>query len=382
MRNFSYKLYSTKKNKKLHQMLDTSCVIWNHCVNLNNRFYSLYGKSIPKGKLDKHISKLRKKNPYWMNLNSQTVQEIVQRYEAALVGFFKGLKKRRPKTKSWHKFTSFLFKQSGYKVEGNKIIISKIGTFKFHKSRDYGDIRNVRIKRNSCGDLFIIICSKEYIEKPYYRKSSDVAPMGMDFGLKMFLTTSDDEEIQSPLFYKKMNKEIKKKHRNLSKCKKGSNNRKKRRGELSRLYRRIKHLREDHQWKLAHELCGRYSHIFIEDLNIEGMKRLWGRKVSDLCFSEFVTKLEHIALKYDTVVHKIDRWFPSTKTCFDCGHINHDLTLRDRFWTCPCCGAEHQRDKNSAKNILRKGIFSFQRMSNTNCPQLASFACMEESHAL
>lgn len=91
--------------------------------------------------------------------------------------------------------------------------------------------------------------------------------------------------------------------------------------ELQQAYRKINNLRSDFQWKLAHDLCKQYDYIFIEDLNIEEMKRLWGKRVSDLSHSSFIDKLMYISSKYGVTIHKIDKWYPSSKTC-ECGCIN------------------------------------------------------------
>lgn len=106
-----------------------------------------------------------------------------------------------------------------------------------------------------------------------------------------------------------------------------NNDRRRRLFELQQTYRKINNLRSDFQWGLAHQLCKQYDYIFIEDLNIEGMKRLWGKKVSDLSHSSFIDKLTYVALKYGVIVHKIDKWYPSSKTC-ECGCINKGLSLR------------------------------------------------------
>ena len=96
------------------------------------------------------------------------------------------------------------------------------------------------------------------------------------------------------------------------------------------------------------------------------MTKLWGRKMSDLAHAEFVNKLEYIAGKYGVTVHKIDRFFPSSKTC-TCGYVNKELTLRDCHWTCPECGTRHHRDELTACNILRQGIAELESGRKTTC---------------
>ena len=122
---------------------------------------------------------------------------------------------------------------------------------------------------------------------------------------------------------------------------------------LAKLHYRIENQRADFQWKLAHMLCKYNSVIAIEDLNLKGMQKMWGRKVSDLGYGEFVKKLEYIAGKYDTSVIKIGRFEASSQICHCCGYKNSETkSLAIREWVCPVCGTTHDRDINAAINIL------------------------------
>ena len=124
---------------------------------------------------------------------------------------------------------------------------------------------------------------------------------------------------------------------------------------MALLHCRISNQRKDFHFKLAALLAKQNKIICIEDLNLVGMKALWGRKVSDLGFASFVSILEHQATKTGCSVVKIDRWYPSSKECHCCHAINHNLQLRDRIWTCSC-GVTHDRDVNAAINIERVGM--------------------------
>ena len=104
------------------------------------------------------------------------------------------------------------------------------------------------------------------------------------------------------------------------------------------------------------ELCKRFDTIAIETLNLDGMKRLWGRKVSDLAFSSFVEILKYKCKKHGRELRQVGRWTATTKPCSACGFHNEDLKLSDRQWRCPECGSHHDRDINAAINILRAGI--------------------------
>jgi putative transposase len=178
---------------------------------------------------------------------------------------------------------------------------------------------------------------------------------GFDFGLTTYLTGSDGSERHAPQPFKQALNRLAQANRALSRKCQGSKNRRKAKDHLSRVHRRVASVRQAFHWELAHALCAQYDTIRLETLNLQGMKALWGRKVSDLGFGTFVAILHHVASTTGAVVQHIDPWFPSTKRCHVCGHINDSITLRDRVWTCPACGTVHRRDGNVASNINEAG---------------------------
>lgn len=360
MYNISFKAYNNKKLKHIHRMIDTSAWIWNHCIALQKRYYSLYKKYINCNRLQKHIAKLRKKNPRWKELNSQSVQEICQRVDASYNRFFKKLSKRPPKFKKAKNFNSFVLKQIGWKINDNVLTINKI-KYKFSKSRDYEKIKRISVKRNKLGEIFFVLCCDI---KPIKYERVGNSTIGMDFGLKTFLTLSDSTKIDSPQFFKRYQKEIAVANKSFSKKVKGSKNRKKALKRLQRIHIDVSNKRKDFHWKLAHHLCRENSLICIEDLNIDGMKKLYGKKISDVSFSSFINILECVAVKYDTHIQKIDRFFPSSKKC-TCGEINNELKLSDREWRCKSCGEIHDRDILAANNILSEGIHLYRTKHKT-----------------
>ena len=351
MISYKYKLYRTDKTKHLDRLLREGAFVWNRALAIQKRYYRLYHKYVSVVNMQKHFSKRYK----FALLHSQSAQEIIQRLDIAYKRFFDHIAKRPPKFRKAIDFCSVVFKQGGYALNGNELVINKLKKkYKFSLSREYsGKIKRLTIKRNHLGEYFVIMCIDRETEK--CGKSHNGASVGIDFGLKVYMTMSDGAEIENPQFLKSNLIELRRRSRNLSKCVKGSNNRKKKRLELDRLFNDISNKRSDFQWKLAHQLCRKYDNIFLEDLSLTGMTRRWGRKMGDLAHGDFVLKLEYIASKYGCTVHKIDRYFPSSRLC-TCGYKNDKLTLKDREWTCPVCGQTHQRDLFAAQNILRQGI--------------------------
>lgn len=258
-----------------------------------------------------------------------------------------------------------MFKQGGYSLNGHVLTINNIKKhFKFSLSRPYeGKVKTLTVKRSHLGEFFVVMVLDKAPQS--IGKTHNGASVGIDFGLKKYLTLSDCTTYDNPQFMKEILIELRRRSRNLSKCEKGSNNSERKRKEIDRLWNDIVNRRSDFQWKLANELCRKYDRIFIEDLNLTGMNRRWGRKMHDLAHAEFVQKLEYVSIKYGVVVHKIDRFYPSSKTC-ECGYVNKDLSLKDRQWVCPECGAIHDRDLLAANNILRRGIYEFESDSKTS----------------
>lgn len=356
MMTYTYKLYRTKRTAKLDAMLREACFVWNHALALQKRYYSMYGKYVSTVRMQKHFAKRIRR----CMLHSQTVQEILQRLDLSYKRFFEHLSPRPPKYRKARDFSSIVYKQGGFKLNGNVLVVNSIRQhYKFSYSRPYkGKVRQIRIKRSRLGEYYLYIVTDTAAGSCVHGKSRKGAFVGMDFGLNTYLTLSDGTRIDNPLFLKSGLKELRRKSRALSRCEKGSGHRRRRREDLERFHECIHYRRDDWQWKTCHELCRRYDTICIEDLSLLGMMRLWGRKVNDLAFGAFVQKLEHVASKYGTKVVKVDRFYPSSKTCSVCQYVNEHLSLRDRHWVCPECGASHDRDLNASVNILRQGIAS------------------------
>ena len=187
MLTYEYKLYHSKRNRKLDAMLREACFVWNHALALQKRYYSLTGKYCPCGRMKAHYAKRIHRHL----LHSQTVQEILERLDESYKRFFNHLAKRPPKFKRVSEFTSIVWKQGGYKLNANVFVVNSIRQqFQFSYSRPYeGKVKTVRIKRSHLGEYYLYIVT-DAVAQPC-RKSHDGASAGMDFGLKDFLTLSD-----------------------------------------------------------------------------------------------------------------------------------------------------------------------------------------------
>lgn len=362
IKTYKFKLYNSKKNKYLHHNIDIASDIWNYCIALHRRYYKMYGKYLPANQLMKHITKIKKreKYAYWNELGSQAIQDVVQRVDRSYKAFFNHVKQKRHGRKSpphfckQTRYKSFTLKQSGYKFHDGNAITIMGQEYKYCASRSIeGEIKTLTVKRNTLGEIHLFVVTKQECEAIPLRAGKAV---GMDFGLKHFLNLDNGLVIDSPQWYKTSLSELRAAHRAVSRCQKGSRNRKRAIQHLERVYAKVSNRRRDWFFKLANQLVCQYAVICIEDLNLDGMKRLWGRKVSDLAFAEFVSILNWVAGNAGTTVVKVERWLPSSKACHVCGTVNTELTLKQRAWTCSCCGTYLNRDVNAAINIKNAGL--------------------------
>ena len=352
-------------------MLDDLADVHNHFLALEKRYYRIYGKYAGRYRLQPHLTKLLKRTKkHWTWIPRDTLDAVIIRIHIAYQRFFawiaNGRRGRRigpPKFKRKQKYRSAKF-QTGYKLSQGSVCLSfkawdptqqkfvfNKRNILYHHHREWeGNVRYIQILRESTGEyyLYVVTDTTSKAVLPTTGKS-----VGADFGMDTYLTLNTGEKIQHPQPLKQSLNELRKLNKSVSRKVKGSQNWWRAVRELARFYRKVSNQRRDWHWKLATDLCRRFDRIATETLNLDAMKRLWGRKVSDLAFYQLVEILKFKCLKHNREFFQIGLWTPTTKPCSACGHHNENLKLSDRHWTCRECGSDHDRDVNAAKNILR-----------------------------
>ncbi|MXZ00095.1 transposase [Candidatus Poribacteria bacterium] len=317
-----------------------------------------------------HLTKLKKLEKYrhWNIPYSWCVQNVVKRL-AQSFREMRTLGRGHPQFKSCKKHKGMTFRGEQVRIEK---LLDKQKHFRNHPTyhirlnghwyrfalhrRIKGQIREVQVTRDALGAVYITLTEdySEVIPEPKTGKAE-----GFDMGIKDFLIGSDGHRYTSPMFYKQNADKLAKAQKAHARKVVGSNNQERERKNIARIHKKTANQRADHHWKLAIDLCKQFDILFFEDLNLTGMKALWGKQVSDLAFGEFIEKLKHQSHKRNRFVFKIGRWTPTTKCCSVCGHKNQSLTLADRSWICSKCSTHLDRDHNAAINILKEGVASF-----------------------
>ncbi|GAB3809657.1 RNA-guided endonuclease TnpB family protein [Micromonospora zhanjiangensis] len=244
-------------------------------------------------------------------------------------------------------------KNSRFKVLDNgRLRLPKIGDLAVRWSRPLpSDPSSVAIIRDASGRYFASFVVQT-TDEPLPKTDSQV---GIDLGLTHFAVMSDGTKIAAPKFLRRAARKLKRLQQDLSRKQKGSANRKKAVKKVARAHARVADTRRDWQHKLSTAIIRDNQAVYVEDLCVVGLGRTrLAKSVHDAGWASFTGMLEYKAARYGRIFGRVDRWFPSTRMCSQCGRINGKMALNVRSWDCPC-GATHDRDLNAAINVLAAG---------------------------
>ena len=378
------RIYPSEKQKVILNKTFGCCrVVYNERLSEHIEYWNLY-KDNPdrpafKGTLPKE---LRETKYPWLGDNTiaEALSQSINNCERAYSNFFKSLKGNRKgkkvgypkfKSKKQHKdsFTLFMIREGGLvDFKSRTIFIPKLKDTKFRIANSTLKSKwlqwfleakplSMTISRNACGEYYCSILFER--EQDIIQNVKLSNSIGLDFSPSSLYIDSNNNTAPNYNPYKQLNKKkLAKLQRNLSRKQKGSNNREKARVKLARFEKHISDSRKDYIEKETLRLVRTYDVIGIEDLNLQGMMKFShnAKNYVDTSWYTFTQKLLWKSQFNDCIVVKADRFYPSSKTCNTCGYVNHNLTLKDRKWTCPSCGSEIIRDANAGKNLRDNAI--------------------------
>lgn len=344
-------------------------LIYNKLLDYKKTQYKEYKQNTSLSQLGKYLTNLKKQYEY-LFLNdvyamclAQTMQDLLKAYD----NFFK-LHKGYPKfkskkdTKQSCRFTNLIFRGKK-KINGNRItLIKQLTNILFKCSRkeeiylNHNEkyIHSVTLTKTSTNKYYLSIL----IDYNIIQKEKLDTVIGLDLGIKDFIVDSNRNRYENKHFYKNQEKKLKKLQRQLSKKQKGSNNRNKLKIKLAKVHENISNQRNTYLHQITSKLVNENQIICIEDLNVKGMmsNHKLAKSIQELSLYEFRRQLEYKCRWYGRQLIIIDRFYPSSKTCHNCGYIYKDLKLSEREWICPHCGKEIDRDYNASLNILDNGL--------------------------
>lgn len=374
-KGFKYRIYPTNTQiEQIELSFKAKRYVWNYFLNINKHRLSHHKSVLNFTKMSRLLTLLKNKQPWLKQCEKSILQNALKvQYETFLDFFSK--KCGFPKFKSYKnnyqsvkmnytnnnieviekeiKYTS----TGKYRKQFCKLKLPKMKKVKISYSRQYqGRIVSSTLSRDTDGKYYISLCC---VDVPKENKVKTGAVVGIDLGIKEFATTSDNEIIDNPKFYRKYENKLIKSQRKLSKRKKGSNNRNKQRLRVNKYHKKIYNCRLDFLHKLSTRLVNDYDIICMEDLNASGMlqNHKLAKSIADASFFEFNRELEYKTKWYGKVYQQIDRFYPSSQLCSHCGNKSSQTKdLGVRTYICPVCGLEIDRDYNASINILNEGL--------------------------
>ena len=355
MRNYKFRLYPNLDQE--HRLQNNL----NVCKWVYNKFVEQTRKSfLSRNDMNYILTELKQSESWLYNYHSKMLQMVSTQLEGSEKAIIelnkKGHKTGQLRFARYNEFRTFTYNQTGFKLDNNKLFLSKIGNIKIKKHRDTPDnIKQVIVTRSKSGKWYACMtCERVNVNPP---KIDFTKAVGIDVGIKSFAYDSDKHNTPNPLNLKKMLKPLVRVQRKVSRRVRGSNNRLKAIRHLQRIHERITNKRNDFQHKLSSTYANHYDVIFVEDLQLTNMMKnhKLAQSIMDSSWGAFLQKLEYKC--------KLLIKVPARNTTIDCSRCGNKVpkNLAVRIHRCDKCNLVIDRDYNASINILQKGLKIFSK---------------------
>jgi len=360
-RAFRYRFYPTPKQESLlRRTLGCVRLVYNRALDARSTAWATESKSISYLQSSAMLTAWKKQDDleFLNEVSSVPLQQTLRHLQTAFSSFF-SKRAKYPRFKKKRNGGSAEFTSSAFRWRDGQLFLAKCSEpLPIRWSRQIPEgctPSTVTVSLSPAGRWHVSLLVDDHTIAPLPPAGSSI---GVDLGLKSLLITSEGEAIKNPRGFNRHRHRLAKAQKRLAKKQKGSRNRQKARERVARIHARITDSRRDHLHKLTTRLIKENQLIAVEDLCVKGMLRSkrYSRSIADAAWGELVRQLEYKANWYGRNLVKVDRFFPSSKTCSECGHVMESMPENIRDWECPGCGAQHDRDINAAKNVLAAGL--------------------------
>ena len=357
-KGFKVRIYPTKEQQALlEKTFGASRFVYNHFLKLKSYLYQEFKIKITYKHTSKMLTELKRQKQWLRVPDKWALQNALKDLDSAYINFFRGQSKY-PKFKRKDDKNSYRT-SSNIRVDNSFITVPKVGLLRYKDSYKLEDkhilkIYSITISKDSVGHYYASIHTEVYI--PCFERTNQ--NIGIDLGIKDFAILSNVMRINNPRILEHLEDKYRRLSKSFSRKVKGSSNYRKAKLKLARFHKYVANIRKDFLHKLSTKLIKAYDIICVENLNFNGLiKSKLAKQFRDVAHSEFVRQLEYKARWYGKTISKVDRFYPSSQLCSSCGYKNKDVkNLKIREWTCTKCGTYHDRDINSAINILNEGL--------------------------
>ena len=359
-RAYRFRFYPTPEQELiLARTFGCARFAYNHMLRLRTDAWMQRQERVGYHETSAALTALKKTPEHaWLNeVSSVPVQQALRHLQTAFTNFF-AKRARYPQYKRKDGPQSAEYTTSAFKWDGKSLKLAKMDEpLAIRWSRTIpkaAKVTTVTVSKDSAGRYFVSLLCDDVVAK----KPASNGKVGIDLGLTHFAILSSGEKVAAPNTFRRNETKLAKLQRQLAKKTKGSNRRKKAKLKVARLHAKIADSRRDFLHKLSTRLINENQVIAVESLSVSNMQknRCLSKSIADAGWSEFLRQLKYKANWYGRELVGIDRWFPSSKRCSDCGYTMPKMPLNVRQWTCPECGSTHDRDVNAARNVLAAGL--------------------------
>ena len=366
-RAFQYRAYLTDEQFVLAMKTVGACrFVYNNALDYKTTEYRNNRNTVSYTQLSARLTGLKKELPWLKEVDSIALQQSLRHLDTAFQNFFRKKKGTRyPKYKSKHRskwsYTTMSV-NNNLRFEDDALIMPKLGRISIRPMRPVPEGWKLKsavltIERDH---TVYISCCFEYDDVPVQYTPDPGKAIGLDYKSDGFCADSEGHVCGSPKYARKAQEALTRQQRKLRHKKKGSRNYEKQKLRIAKVYRHIANQRLDFCHQQSVKTANSYDIVCVEDLDLKAMSNRSfrnGRATMDNGYGMFLRFLEYKLHDRGKVLVKVGKWFPSSQICHVCGRVNPELKdLRIRHWTCPGCGTGHERDINSAINILQEGL--------------------------
>ena len=358
-KTFEYRIYPSASQRELLQKTFGCCRwVYNKVLSMRQEEYATGGKTRGINSYITLIPRWKRSEAPWLSeVDSMALQQSLRDLDKAYKNFFRSPGKVGfPRFKSKHAGRKSYRTNNVTIVDGRHVKLPKLGLVKARVSRPIeGRILSATVKQAASGKCYVAVCCTDVPASQM--PQGPVKVMGVDVGVHDLMVRSDGVRVANPKGLAKAERKLAREQRRLSRKRKGSANRAKQRRRLALVHEKVANRRKDAIHKATTSAVCESQAVAVEDLNVRGMRgnRRLAKAVSDASMGAALRQLEYKCAWYGRGFVRVDRFYPSSKTCGCCGAVYDGLTLAMREWGCPECGCVHDRDLNAACNIAREG---------------------------